>query len=210
MPLYRRLPKKGFSNHPFRVRFEVVNVGDLDKAFEAGAVVDAEALHLALLLPKNAGLWKVLADGTLTKALTVKAHAASAGARDKIAKAGGTLEIVAGKHVEAAKARLERQAKTAAARAVTIAAALAEAEKAKAARAAAPKGEKAPKKVKAAKGEKPTRPAKGEGGGKPEGGRPGGAPKAEGEKAPRPPKGEGGPKGGGGKPDAGAKPEAKG
>ena len=53
MPLYRRLPKKGFSNHPFRVRFEGVNVGDLEAAFPAGSTVDLEALRGALPRPED-------------------------------------------------------------------------------------------------------------------------------------------------------------
>jgi large subunit ribosomal protein L15 len=185
MPLYRRLPKKGFSNHAFRVRYEVVNVGELEKAFEAGAVVDAPALHAALLLPKNAELWKVLADGDLSKALTVRAHAASAGAREKIEKAGGKVDLVTGYHTERAEARKARVAKAKARAEAALATAIAEAEKAKAARDAAPKVKKG---AKPAKGEKAARPPKAEGAPG------GGAPKAEGGK----------PAGGGGK---GGKPE---
>ena len=96
MPLYRRLPKKGFSNHPFRVRFEGVNVGDLEAAFPAGSTIDLEALRAALLVPKTATIWKLLGDGTLTKKLTIKADAASAGARAKVEAAGGAVEILEG------------------------------------------------------------------------------------------------------------------
>jgi large subunit ribosomal protein L15 len=96
MPLYRRLPKKGFTNHAFRLRFEAVNVGDLDRAFPAGTTIDLEALRGALLVPKTARLWKLLGDGELTKAITVKCDAASAGAKAKVEKAGGAVELVAG------------------------------------------------------------------------------------------------------------------
>lgn len=105
MPLYRRLPKKGFSNHAFRIRFEAVNVGELDKAFDAGSVIDLDALRGALLVPKNADRWKLLGDGTLAKKLTIKAHAASKGATTKIEAAGGTVEILEGPAKERAAAR---------------------------------------------------------------------------------------------------------
>jgi large subunit ribosomal protein L15 len=93
MPLYRRLPKKGFTNARFRVSYSVVNAGDLEGAFEAGAKVDLEALRGARLVPKNAKRLKILGDGELEKALHVTADAASAGARTKIEAAGGTLTL---------------------------------------------------------------------------------------------------------------------
>src|SRR5262245_2446384 len=110
MPLYRRLPKKGFTNHAFRLRFEAVNVGALDAAFDAGAKVDIDALRAARLVPKSATLWKLLGDGEIKKALTIKADAASAGARDKVGKAGGTVEIVAGEAKERLEAGVARRA----------------------------------------------------------------------------------------------------
>src|SRR5215468_6577037 len=64
MPLQRRLPKRGFHN-PFRELYSIVNLGQLDAGFEAGAVVDAEALR-ARGLVRNGRLIKVLGDGTLT------------------------------------------------------------------------------------------------------------------------------------------------
>src|SRR5438128_7965397 len=71
MPLQRRLPKRGFHN-PFREEYSIVNLAQLDAGFEAGSVVDAEALQARGLARKRRRI-KVLADGTLTKSLTVKA-----------------------------------------------------------------------------------------------------------------------------------------
>ncbi len=93
MPLQRRLPKRGFHN-PFREEYSVVNVGQLDAGFEAGAVVDAEALR-ARGLVRNRRRIKILADGTLTKSLTVKADKFSATAKQKLEAAGGNAEVVA-------------------------------------------------------------------------------------------------------------------
>jgi large subunit ribosomal protein L15 len=93
MPLQRRLPKRGFHN-PFREEYSVVNLGQLDAGFEAGAVVDAEALR-ARGLVRNRRRIKILADGTLTKSLTVKADKFSATAKQKLEAAGGNAEVVA-------------------------------------------------------------------------------------------------------------------
>jgi large subunit ribosomal protein L15 len=94
MPLYRRLPKKGFTNAPFRLRYHVVNVGDLERAFEAGGVVDLAALKAAGFAPKNVDHLKILGFGELTKALKIRAHALSAGARAKVEAAKGTVEVL--------------------------------------------------------------------------------------------------------------------
>lgn len=93
MPLLRRLPKFGFHN-PFRVAYEVVNLAALDKNFQAGAVVDVEALRAARLVRTNKPV-KVLGNGELTKALVVKVNAFSTSAEEKIRNAGGTPEVVA-------------------------------------------------------------------------------------------------------------------
>lgn len=91
-PLTRRVPKaKGFRN-PFRVEYHVVNLDLLD-AFEAGSVVDPDALRLRGLVAKR-GLVKVLARGEVQKALTVKAHGFSAKAADAITAAGGSVEVI--------------------------------------------------------------------------------------------------------------------
>ncbi len=91
-PLHRRTPKaKGFRN-PFRVEYHVVNL-DTFEGFEAGATVDPETLRARGLVAKR-GLVKVLGRGEVTKALTVKAHAFSTSAKEAIAAAGGTTEVL--------------------------------------------------------------------------------------------------------------------
>jgi large subunit ribosomal protein L15 len=92
MPLQRRLPKRGFRN-PFRREFSVVNLSRLEAAFEGGAVVDAAALAARGLVRAGQPV-KVLGQGALTKALTVKAHAFSASAQARIAAAGGSAEVI--------------------------------------------------------------------------------------------------------------------
>lgn len=95
MPLYRRMPKRGFNNKRFAKHFLVVNVGQLERLAD-DSVVDAQALAEAgvIAVPKvNAGI-KILGDGELTKKLTVKAAAFTASAKAKIEAAGGTCEVV--------------------------------------------------------------------------------------------------------------------
>jgi large subunit ribosomal protein L15 len=91
-PLYRRLPKVGFKN-PFTRLVAVVNVGNLGK-FAAGATVDPAALAAAGLVNGRFDAIKVLGQGTLDRALTVRAHAFSAGAKELIEKAGGKVELI--------------------------------------------------------------------------------------------------------------------
>ena len=93
MPLYRRLPKRGFSN-PFKKEFGLVNLGDLAAKFSAGAVVDAAAVEDAGLARAGKDGLKVLGDGELTRKLTVTAHKFSASAKEKIEKAGGTCVVI--------------------------------------------------------------------------------------------------------------------
>ena len=92
MPLYRRLPKRGFSNSPFRKEWQIVNLSDLEGKFVAGDVVDAASLLLKRLVKKPEGLIKVLGKGKISVALNVSVDAVSAGARTKIEKAGGKVE----------------------------------------------------------------------------------------------------------------------
>ena len=92
LPLYRKLPKRGFKNR-FAVNYSIVNVAALNK-FEDGAVVDLEALLAKKIVRKaNDGL-KVLGNGELTKKLTVKASVFSATAKEKIEAVGGKTEEV--------------------------------------------------------------------------------------------------------------------
>jgi large subunit ribosomal protein L15 len=102
-PLYRRLPKTGFKN-PFRKQMAVVNVERLSR-FDAGSVVDIVALEQAGLVKGAYDVLKILGNGTLDRALTVKAHAFSARAKEVIEQAGGKAEVVeAAKKPEAATA----------------------------------------------------------------------------------------------------------
>ena len=92
LPLYRKLPKRGFKNR-FAVNYSIVNVAALNK-FEDGAVVDLEALLAAKIVRKPLDGLKVLGNGELTKKLTVKATVFSATAKEKIEAAGGKTEEV--------------------------------------------------------------------------------------------------------------------
>lgn len=94
-PIQRRLPKRGFRN-PFPTDTVSVNVSSLEKRFEAGATVDFEALVKSGLVDKGATRVKVLGDGDLTRKLTLKVHAISAGAKAKVEAAGGSVELVGG------------------------------------------------------------------------------------------------------------------
>ena len=87
------LPKVGFNNI-FATQYAIVNVADLEAAFNAGDVVDTEALKAKGLVKKTLDGVKVLGNGELTKALTVKAAAYSASAKEKIEKAGGKAEVM--------------------------------------------------------------------------------------------------------------------
>ena len=93
MPLFRRLPKRGFSNKRFRPVPGVVNVEDL-AAFSSGAVVDVPALQKAGFLKHAFDRVKILGTGDLSVSLTVRANGFSASAKEKIEKAGGKAEIV--------------------------------------------------------------------------------------------------------------------
>ena len=91
MPLQRRLPKRGFNNI-FAGEYAVINVASLN-AFENGDVVDAAALLAKGIIKKELDGVKVLANGTLSKKLTVKVAAVSAAAKAKIEAAGGSVEV---------------------------------------------------------------------------------------------------------------------
>jgi large subunit ribosomal protein L15 len=93
MPLQRRVPKRGFKN-PTRRTFQVINVADLDR-FEAGAVVGIEELRAAGLVRQGQIPVKLLGTGSIDRALTVKVHAASKSALEKVSQGGGKVEILA-------------------------------------------------------------------------------------------------------------------
>ncbi len=92
MPMQRRLPKRGFNN-AFRVSYHPVNVGELERL--GVSTIDRETLVKAGLMPRKAKLLKVLGEGELARPLTVRAHAFSKAAQEKITKAGGVAEVVA-------------------------------------------------------------------------------------------------------------------
>jgi large subunit ribosomal protein L15 len=94
MPLFRRLPKRGFDN-PNHVTYTLINLRNIEKNFETGAVIDLQVLAAASLVnvkPKDTGL-KVLGDGEISKAVTIVATKFSASAKAKIEAAGGTCQL---------------------------------------------------------------------------------------------------------------------
>jgi large subunit ribosomal protein L15 len=104
MPLYRRLPKRGFLPYGGKTEFAIVNVGDLSDRFAAGSVVDPDALAGSRLIHKSGrASVKVLGDGDVAHALTVRAHKVSEGAKQKIEAAGGRVEILSARVARAAK-----------------------------------------------------------------------------------------------------------
>ena len=92
LPLYRKLPKRGFYNR-FAKEYSVVNVEALNK-FEDGAVVDLAALAAAGVVSQPKSALKILGKGELAKKITVKAAVFSASAKEKIEAAGGKIEVV--------------------------------------------------------------------------------------------------------------------
>ena len=91
LPLYRKLPKRGFTNH-FAKEYAIINVSDLNK-FEDGATVNLETLMNAGIIRKPLCGLKVLGNGEITKKLTVEASVFSASAKEKIEAAGGKTEV---------------------------------------------------------------------------------------------------------------------
>ncbi len=100
MPLQRRLPKRGFKNYPFRVRYEVINLGLLAAAFEGKSEISIDDIY-ARGLAKAGCPVKILGDGELSAALIVEAHKFSASAVEKIQKAGGKATTLGGEAPEA-------------------------------------------------------------------------------------------------------------
>jgi len=93
MPLFRRLPKRGFSNAQFRRQYEIVNVARLNEKFVDGAVVTPDVLREQRLVNRS-GPIRILGHGPLERRLTVEAHSFSAKARALIEKAGGTAKVI--------------------------------------------------------------------------------------------------------------------
>ena len=103
-PLHRRLPKqrgigvgltaRGFNTGRYKTHYNIVNLGDLAARFEAGATVDPDSVLAAGLVRSNGLPLKVLAEGTLDKQLTIRAHKFSGNAQAAIEAAGGTSEVI--------------------------------------------------------------------------------------------------------------------
>jgi large subunit ribosomal protein L15 len=94
MPLARRIPKRGFNNFKFAVKYQTVNVSLLDEHFEDGAEIDAARLAAIRLISNAAAPLKILGEGDITKKLSIKANAYSASAAKKIEAAGGKAEVI--------------------------------------------------------------------------------------------------------------------
>ena len=93
MPLYRRIARRGFSNYPYRKEYAVVNLELIAAKFAEGDTVNRESLIEKGLLKKSALLVKILGNGGVDKKLTVCADKVSAGAKEKIEKAGGSVSV---------------------------------------------------------------------------------------------------------------------
>ena len=93
LPLYRRLPKRGFSNHKFKVVYATINVGDLN-VFEDGTVVTPALLKEKGIIKKQLNGIKVLGNGTLEKKLTIEANRFSSSALKKIEESGSKAEVI--------------------------------------------------------------------------------------------------------------------
>lgn len=93
MPLFRRLPKRGFNNYKFETRYKIVNVSQLER-FDEGATVGMEQLSSAGLIDSLKNRVKILGDGELTKKLEVMAHKFSKTAEQKIVASGGTAKLI--------------------------------------------------------------------------------------------------------------------
>lgn len=93
-PLFMRVAKRGFNNNQFRLKVAVINLSTLEEAFESDATVTVEDLKARGLTNGKFDIVKILGNGELSKKLTVKAHRFSESAKEKIAAAGGTVEIV--------------------------------------------------------------------------------------------------------------------
>ena len=93
MPLFRRLPKRGFSNYKFAMRYEIVNISQLER-FEEGSVIGAEQLSNAGLIDSTKSKIKILGTGDLTKRLEINANKFSKNAEQKIIASGGKVRVI--------------------------------------------------------------------------------------------------------------------
>ena len=95
MPLHRRLPKRGFNNINFKTQVEVVNLSQIEKAFNEGDTVNEETLRKAGLINRACEQVKLLGLGEITKKLVIVVDTFSASAKEKVEKAGGSIEAPA-------------------------------------------------------------------------------------------------------------------
>ena len=93
LPLYRRLPKRGFSNHEFKIKYATINVRDLN-IFEEGTLVTPALLKEVGLVKKQLDGIKVLGNGEINKKLTVQAHKFSKSAIEKLEESGSKIEVI--------------------------------------------------------------------------------------------------------------------
>lgn len=93
LPLYRRLPKRGFSNAKFKTEYAVINVSDLDK-FEEGTVITPELLKEVGMVKKQLAGIKVLGNGEITKKVTIRAHRFTSSALRKLEESGSKAEVI--------------------------------------------------------------------------------------------------------------------
>ena len=93
MPLYRRLAQRGFSNYPFKQEWQIINLSEIEKRFEAGDTVDLASLRKKGLV-KGDDPVKILGNGDITRKLSFKVDGVSASAKEKIEKAGGDVTVI--------------------------------------------------------------------------------------------------------------------
>ncbi|WKC80799.1 50S ribosomal protein L15 [Borreliella tanukii] len=93
-PLYRRLPRKGFSNSDYKLEYAIVNLGDIDKKFKDGQVVNYDTLLENKLIRKKNKKIKILSNGNLTKKVSLEVSKISKSAENLVMKIGGTIKLV--------------------------------------------------------------------------------------------------------------------
>jgi large subunit ribosomal protein L15 len=96
MPLYRRVARRGFSNYPFKVKYEPVNLKEIEIKYQDGETVSIETLKEKGIVKGKLVKVKILGDGDFTKKVTVDVDKVSAGAKEKIEKAGGNVVVKEG------------------------------------------------------------------------------------------------------------------
>ncbi|WNZ72685.1 50S ribosomal protein L15 [Borreliella garinii] len=93
-PLYRRLPRKGFSNNDYKLKYTIVNLGDIDKKFKDGQVVNYNTLLENKLIRKKNKKIKILSNGELTKKVSLEVSKISKSAESLVTRIGGTIKLV--------------------------------------------------------------------------------------------------------------------